>query len=117
MNKFDLQKRTMGLAVEVVKLTKSLPYSQEGKIITNQIIRCASSTAANYRASCRAKSRKDFIAKMGIVEEECDETIFWLEFMNEIRIIDPQISDRIKKEANTILSIVVASIKTASKGL
>ena len=117
MDKIELQKRTMRLALEIIKLTKLMPISQESKVITYQIIKSATSTAANYRAACRAKSRKDFVAKLGIVEEECDETIFWLELINEAKLIDNVIINPLINESTILLSIIVASIKTASKGL
>jgi len=116
MDKVDLQRRSMRLALDVIKLTKLLPFCQESKVITYQIIKSSTSTAANYRASCRAKSRKDFIAKLGIVEEECDETIFWLELINEAKLIDTIIVDSLIQESSSLLAIFVASIKTASKG-
>ncbi len=118
MDKFELQNRTKRMAINVIRLTKKLPLSQEGKVISNQIIRSATSVASNYRASCRAKSPKDFISKMGIVEEECDETIFWLEIIEELQMIT-EIGELtiIKKEANEILSITVASIKTVKNKL
>lgn len=105
------------MALEIIKLTKLMPISQESKVITYQIIKSATSTAANYRAACRAKSRKDFVAKLGIVEEECDETIFWLELINEAKLIDNVSVNPLITESTILLSIVVASIKTASKGL
>jgi four helix bundle protein len=117
MDKIELQRRTMRLALDVIKLTKNLPICQESKVITYQIIKSSTSTAANYRAACRAKSRKDFISKLGIVEEECDETIFWLELMNEAKLIDAKAVEALIIESTILLSIVVASIKTASKGL
>ena len=118
MDKFEFQNRTKQLAINVILLTKKFPLCQEGKVISNQIIRSATSVASNYRASCRAKSPKDFISKMGIVEEECDETIFWLELSEELQLIS-EISEltTIKKEAGEILSITVASIKTVKNKL
>lgn len=118
MDKFELQNRTKRLAISVIRLSKKFPMSQEGKVISNQIIRSATSVAANYRASCRARSPKDFISKLGIVEEECDETMFWLEIIEELEMI--QESDDIsslKMEANEILAITVASIKTVRNKL
>ena len=118
MDKFDLQNRTKQMAINVILLTKKFPFCQEGKVISNQMIRSATSVASNYRASCRAKSPKDFISKMGIVEEECDETIFWLELTEELQMIS-EIGEltNIKKEAGEILSVTVASIKTVKKKL
>lgn len=118
MDKFELQNRTKHLAIRVIKLTKTFSLSQEGKVISNQIIRSGTSVASNYRASFRAKSPKDFISKMGIVEEECDETVFWLEIIEELQMTN-EIEElkTIKKEANEILSITVASIKTVKNKL
>ena len=118
MDKFELQDRTKRLAIKVIKLTKTFPLSQKGKVISNQIIRSATSVASNYRAACRAKSPKDFISKMGIVKEECDETLYWLEIIQELKMcteMDELLT--LKKEANEILSITVASIKTVKKKL
>jgi len=118
MDKFELQNRTKHLAIRVIKLTKTFPLSQEGKVISNQIIRSGTSVASNYRAACRAKSPKDFISKMGIVEEESDETLFWLEIIEELQMTkEIEELKAIKKEANEILSITVASIKTVKHKL
>jgi len=118
MDKFELQNRTKHLAIRVIKLTKTFPLSQEGKVISNQIIRSGTSVASNYRAACRAKSPKDFISKMGIVEEESDETLFWLEIIEELQMTkEIEELKAIKKEANEILSITVASIKTVKNKL
>ena len=118
MDKFELQNRTKRLAIKIIGMTKDFPMSQEGKIISNQIIRSSTSVAANYRAACSAKSPKDFISKMGIVEEECDETLFWLEIIEDLKIFK-EVEDlqSIKNEANEILSITVASIKTVKNKL
>jgi len=106
------------MAIGVIRLSKQFPLSQESKVISNQIIRSATSVAANYRASCRAKSPKDFISKLGIVEEECDETIFWLEIIEELQMIkEMEELTALKKEANEILAITVASIKTVRNKL
>lgn len=75
----ELKKRTKKFAVEIIKLTDSYPRSQAGKVVSHQLIRCATSVAANYRAACRARSAADFISKITIVEEEADESLFWLE--------------------------------------
>jgi four helix bundle protein len=117
MDKYEMQKRTMKMALAVIKLTKLFPLSQESKVITYQVIKSSTSTAANYRAACRAKSTKDFIAKLGIVEEECDETIFWLEMATEANLASIEDIKPIKQEANEILAIIVASINTARQNL
>lgn len=105
------------MALEVIKLTKLFPLSQESKVITYQIIKSSTSTAANYRAAGRGKSSKDFIAKLGIAEEECDETIFWLEMITEAELAMPDKIQPIRQEAKEILAIIVASINTAKSNL
>ncbi|MDY0344072.1 MAG: four helix bundle protein [Lentimicrobium sp.] len=117
MDKFEIQKRMMKLTLDVIKLTKMFPISQESKVISNQIIRCSSSTAANYRAACRAKSIRDFIAKLGIVEEESDETVFWLELIIASGLVPEEKVTPILKEANEIVAMMVRSLKTAKENL
>jgi four helix bundle protein len=118
MDKIDFQKRTKYFAINVIRFTKLLPERViESDVFKRQIIRSASSTAANYRASCRAKSQKDFISKMTIVEEECDETLFWLEMIEECELVKSDVISSLKSEANEILSMVVASIITSKKRL
>ncbi|MEI7897779.1 MAG: four helix bundle protein [bacterium] len=96
-------------------MVESLPYSTTSKIIGNQILRSATSVAANYRASCIAKSRRDFINKLKIVEEEADETIFWIELIEEAGIFSRSMLLPVKHEAMEILAIIITSIKTARK--
>src|SRR4029450_11321586 len=81
----DLKARTKQFALRVMKLIDAMPRTIQGRAIANQIIRRATSVAANYRAACRARSRAEFIAKLGVVEEEADETAFWLELMAAAR--------------------------------
>lgn len=85
-------------------------------MIRNQLLRCGSSVGANYRAACRARSKADFVSKMGIVEEETDETIYWMELLIEAAIVKRSRVAELLDEANQILSIVISSIKTA-KGI
>lgn len=111
----ELKSRYKTWAISVILFTRKLPYDPEFKAVRNQIVRSAPSTAANYRAACRAKSGPDFINKLKIVEEELDETMFWLEF---IVALLPEIRNEvipIFKEADELLSITVSSIKTARK--
>jgi len=117
MDRSDMNKRTMKMALEVIKLTKLFPISQESKVIAYQIIKSSTSTAANYRSAGRGKSLKDFISKLGIAEEECDETIFWLEMILEASLASPEPTQAIKNEASEILAIIVSSIKTAKSNL
>jgi four helix bundle protein len=108
----DLKKRTQSFGLSIIKLIQALPHNESTQIMEKQLIRCSTSVGANFRAASRARSGPDFIAKLKIVEEECDESIYWLEMLRDtnaaVNIIQPLIS-----EANQILSIIVASIKTA----
>lgn len=118
MNKSDLQQRTKKFALEIIKLTEYLPNNRVGWTFTDQIVRSSTSVAANYRAVCRAKSDRDFISKMETVIEEADETLFWLEMIEESQIINHQSEIIIlKKEANELVSIFVASAKTVKTRL
>ena len=104
--------RSKKLGLEVIKLADDLPQKQAAYVITQQIIRSATSVGANYRAACRAKSTPDFINKLKIVEEEADETHYWLEILEEAGLMTPERIAPIKAETNEIISMVVASIKT-----
>lgn len=110
-----LKKRFKDWAIEVILFSRNFSDAPEFKAARNQIVKCAPSVAANYRASCRAKSGPDFINKLKIVEEELDESMFWIEF---VVTLDKTLKDRavpIYKEADELLAIVVASIGTARK--
>jgi four helix bundle protein len=117
----DLKLRTKSFALRIIKLTARFPQRFETRHIMAQILRCSSSVAANYRASRRAKSRADFIAKLAIVEEEADESLFWLELMEEVSLalkisLCPEVIHEmklLKNEANQLVSIIVAAKKTA----
>ncbi len=115
MDQHEMKKRTMAFAVKIVRLFESLPQKRTVVVLGRQILRSGTSVGANYRAACRAKSAADFIAKMGTVEEEIDETIYWLELLIEVGILKAEEAEAILKEANELLAIVVASIKTARK--
>lgn len=131
MNSTELQHRTKKLALEIIKLAKQLPNNRVGWTFSDQIIRSATSVAANYRAVCRARSDKEFIAKMGIVIEEADETLFWLEMIDESGIMIDDLKkfrnekgqnpkskfNYLKDEANQLVSIFVASAKTVKSRL
>jgi four helix bundle protein len=111
----DLKKRTKAFALRILKLVDAMPKTTAGRALTSQIVRSGTSVAANYRAACRAKSSADFIAKMGIVEEEADETLFWLELFEESRLVPAAKLTAIKQEANELIAITVTSIKTARR--
>jgi four helix bundle protein len=109
----DLKTRSRAFASLIVELVDSLPTSRCADILGRQLLRSATSVGANYRAACRARSHSEFIAKMGIVEEETDESMYWLELLSEQGYIHPDPAKKILDEAGEILRMVVASIKTA----
>lgn len=109
----DLKARTKKFALNIIQLIETLPKNQIGKVISNQILRSATSVGANYRAACRARSSKDFISKIAIVEEEADETVYWLELINESGLNKSEILAELIKEANELTAIFTATGKTA----
>lgn len=112
MNKEILKQRTKAFSISIGKLVLDLPYNLINKNYSNQIVRSSSSVGANYRAAIRAKSTADFINKLKIVEEELDETMFFLELLKEFNSEKTQQIVTDWKEANELLSIIVASIST-----
>jgi four helix bundle protein len=112
MDANEFRSRTKSFGLRIVKLTEALPKSQTCNVIGKQLLRCGTSVGANYRAACRAKSQADFIAKMKIVEEECDESVYWIEMLVESGQVKEHLVSDLLKEANEILAMVVAAIKT-----
>ena len=119
MDQVELKKRTKEFAKSVIYLCRQLPDTREGRLIGNQLFRSGTSVAANYRAASRARSKADFISKMGIVLEEADESLYWLEILAEIRILTPETLAPLMKEADELVAIFVSSLKIAkaSKGV
>ena len=115
MDEIQMKRRTKDFAKEIIKLCRKLPKNREGNLIGNQMFRSGTSVAANYRSSCRAKSKADFVAKLAIVEEEADETLFWLELIDEMEILDKASIDYLMKENDELIAIIVSSIKTARR--
>ncbi len=111
----DLKQRTRQFAVRVIRLVEALPRGRAADVIARQVMRSASSVGANYRAACRGRSKAEFVAKMGIVEEEIDECVYWLELMIDSGIMKKQRLAALLAEANELTAIVVASIKTAKR--
>ena len=107
-----LKKRTKKFAIDCWHLCSGFPVNREYDAFCRQLIRCSSSVGANYRAACRAKSDRDFINKLKIVEEEADESMYFLEIFGEISNKNREEITRLWREANELLSITVASIKT-----
>ncbi len=112
MDKRVFQQRTKKLAVRIIKMSEVLPKSWAAEVIGKQIVRCASSVGSNYRAACRAKSTADMINKLKIVEEEADETLFWLELLVESKLMAESSVKELAKETDEILAMTVASINT-----
>jgi four helix bundle protein len=111
----DLKARTKRFSLEVIHLVESLPKTITAGILGRQLLRAGTSVGANYRTACRARSAADFVAKMGIVEEEADESIYWMELLCEAGICSQNNIDPLKDEAGELLAITVSSIRTARK--
>lgn len=116
VNSEALKNRTKQLALAVIRLSRSLPQTPEARIIGRQLLRSATSVAANCRAVCRARSTADFVSKLGLVLEETDETLFWLELLVDAGIKQQDQVLAALDEANQLVSIFVASLRTV-KGL
>jgi four helix bundle protein len=115
MDRCEFSRRTKRFSIRVIKLVDALPRDLTSKTISHQLLRSATSVAANYRAAVRSRSRAEFIAKLGIVEEECDESLFWLELLVELDRVKPALIENLQREGDEILAITVASIKTARR--
>ena len=115
MTRAELMARTKAFALAVVRLVEDLPRGRTTEVLGRQLLRAGTSVGANYRAACRARSRKEFIAKMGIVEEEADESQFWLELLIERGVLDTSRASALQHEAGQIVAITVSSIRTARR--
>ena len=111
----ELKKRMRVFALDVIRLANALPHDRAGDVIGRQLLKCGTSVGANYRAASRAKSQADFVAKMGIVEEESDESLYWLELLIEAGLIQRQKAAHLLAEADQFVAIAVASIRTARR--
>ena len=109
----DLKARTKLFALDVIRFTRKLPKGDEFIIIRRQLIRSSTSTAANYRSAQRAKSKADFISKLGTAEEEADESLLWLECLAELATCDHPELKRLLKEADELVAILTASRKNS----
>ena len=109
----DLRDRTKSFALDSIELVERLPRTRTGDVIGRQLLRSGTSVAANYRSACRARSRREFIAKMGIVLEEADESLFWLEVVEERGMLRSEGARSLRVEADQLVAIVVSSIQTA----
>jgi four helix bundle protein len=113
MDTNELLARTRGFAISVIRYSVRLPRNTELQIIARQLMRAATSVGANYRAACRAKSRADFVAKMSIVEEEADESLYWLDLLGELQPKADANIAVLRREADELVAIAVSSKKTA----
>jgi four helix bundle protein len=112
----ELKSRTKRFALRVIKLTRALPRRPESRVLGYQMLRSGTSVAANYRAACRARSRPEFLAKLGVAVEEADETVFWLELLSEAGLVRPELLSDIISEANQLVAIFSASQLTLKRG-
>jgi four helix bundle protein len=115
MNPEDFKKRTMKFALDVIEFVETLPRKMAAEVICRQLTRSGTSVGANYRAACRAKSNADFIHKMGTVEEESDESDYWLALLELAKMGAPEQRAPLKKEAGELTAMTVASIRTAKR--
>jgi len=115
MTERELLQRTKQFALRIFKLVGALPQTIQGRAVAAQLIRSGTSVAANYRAACRARSKAEFVAKLGIVEEEADETAFWLELIIETSLLSLTKVKPLLTEASEIVAIMTSSKKTAAK--
>lgn len=109
----DLKQRTKDFALRVIKLVESLPNNRTSDVLGKQLLRSGTSVGANYRAACRARSAAEFQAKMGIVEEEADESCYWIELLTDSKQVKASRVADLLKEASELTAIAVASIKTS----
>ncbi|MBA3571455.1 MAG: four helix bundle protein [Pyrinomonadaceae bacterium] len=117
MNAEDLKKRTKAFALRILRLADALPNTIEGRVIRGQLVRAGTSVGANYRAACRGRSKAEFVAKLGVVEEESDESAFWLELIIEGKFLTQRVVEPLLREANELVKIMARSRLSASRAL
>ena len=113
MNEDALKQRTKQFALRTIRLVESLPNTAIARTISNQLLRSGTSVGANYRSACRGRSKPDFVAKTGIALEEADESLYWMELLVESKILPAEKLESLMKEADELVAIFTASIKTA----
>jgi four helix bundle protein len=113
MTKDELKKRTKLFALVIIKLVNDLPNTRSGNVVANQLIRSGTSVAANYRSACRARSKADFISKINLVEEESDESSFWIELIHESNLLPYDRVEKILKESSELTAIFTATGRSA----
>lgn len=115
MDKHELLARTKSFALRSLKLVDHLPRTMSGRAIGNQLVRSATSVGANYRAACRSRSRAEFAAKLGVVAEEADESVYWLELVCENELLSDAKTSDLLREANELTAIFTSARRTSSK--
>ena len=111
----DLRDRTKAFALRVIGLFRALPYRTDNQVLGKQLLRCGTSVAANYRAACRARSKAEFVARIGVVAEEADEAVLWLELLTDSGIVSLERTKDLLAEAEELAAIFTASQQTAKK--
>ena len=115
MDAEELKRRTKTFAIRIIRLVEALPNTSTARVIGNQLLRSGTSVGANYRAACRARSQAEFISKIGVVVEEADESVYWLELLIEAAVLPPTKVQDLLDEANELTAIFVASGRTAKE--
>jgi four helix bundle protein len=113
----DTKKKTKNIALGILDLVENTPRSFVHDVLMKQLLRSGTSIGANYRAACRARSKAEFIAKMGIVEEEADESLYWLELLSERGMAPAETMQSLMRAINEVLALTVASIRTTKRGM
>ena len=116
MTQNELKARTKEFALRIIKLVRALPKTVEGRAMAGQLIRSGTSVAANYRASCRARSKAEFISKIGTVLEEADESLLWIELIVGANLLAEKRCEPLLHEANELVAVMVATRKSALAG-
>ena len=115
MDERELKHRPKQFSLRVINLVSALPATAAGRALGNQLVRSGTSVGANYRSACRARSKAEFISRLGTVEEEADESAFWMELIAEAGLMEPRRIAELLQEANELVAIMVASRKSASR--
>lgn len=115
MDKTELSKRTKAFALRVMRLAEALPRSRSGNAVASQIVRSGTSVASNYRASLRGRSRAEWVSKLNVVMEEADETLLWLELVEEGGLLEPARLAALKQEGDELVAIFTATLKSARR--
>ena len=113
----ELRNRTKAFALRIIRLFRSLPYRTDCQVLGKQLLRCGTSVAANYRAACRARSKAEFIARIGVVAEEADEAVLWLELLTESEILSVEKTASLLAEARELAAVFTSSQQTAKRSV